>query len=554
MPAVCVWAPSCSSKSKRTVDVLPELQHCFRRPPLRAPLCASHLKAYHLMRKQVQLCLRRERGAQIFSRALNTLLTHTDKISDPRSRRKPSYSFLTVILQMALSVACEKHLALRDEQSVTYSSRAGSPPRALFAAPEPNPGSQYSSRANSVSSDPTPMDVFSQSGSYHEEPMDERESGMADIPATHLPSIDDLGLPPCCANWAVTGRHGLIMLQCTPEDARHAFEAERASGRFCMATALAELAQAIRRAAPNVPTSGDSFAAFCHSAGPACRALHEHVKAATTCGSRSERRRNRDDATVATALCMLAHAANQNATSGVLEQFGLLLEPTAKRAGILHHYGLTPSPTTMKNDRKEAALRSGHLTNQACFNARLNSIAMGSALDDYHAFDRQLEGPSLHREFRVFVVRPLAGVAAVPHLHDPSYDGGIRPGVFPECNGLNASMRPEQKQVAETVIAELKARLVGQLRLMQARPDFFLGFRTGEKVDLQQLRHRQELIAAADAVIAISDNVYDTAASQHSLADVHLASVAEGPLKSGQHYADACRNTFDETPELKKFL
>ena len=346
MPAVCVWAPSCSSKSKRTVDVLPELQHCFRRPPLRAPLCASHLKAYHLMRKQVQLCLRRERGAQIFSRALNTLLTHTDKISDPRSRRKPSYSFLTVILQMALSVACEKHLALRDEQSVTYSSRAGSPPRALFAAPEPNPGSQYSSRANSVSSDPTPMDVFSQSGSYHEEPMDERESGMADIPATHLPSIDDLGLPPCCANWAVTGRHGLIMLQCTPEDARHAFEAERASGRFCMATALAELAQAIRRAAPNVPTSGDSFAAFCHSAGPACRALHEHVKAATTCGSRSERRRNRDDATVATALCMLAHAANQNATSGVLEQFGLLLEPTAKRAGILHHYGLTPSPTT----------------------------------------------------------------------------------------------------------------------------------------------------------------------------------------------------------------
>lgn len=89
---------------------------------------------------------------------------------------------------------------------------------------------------------------------------------------------------------------------------------------------------------------------------------------------------------------------------------------------------------------------------------------------------------------------------------------------------------------------------------MQARPDFFLGFRTGEKVDLQQLRHRQELIAAADAVIAISDNVYDTAASQHSLADVHLASVAEGPLKSGQHYADACRNTFDETPELKKFL
>ena len=55
-------------------------------------------------------------------------------------------------------------------------------------------------------------------------------------------------------------------------------------------------------------------------------------------------------------------------------------------------------------------------------------------------------------------------------------------------------------------------------------------------------------------MIAISDNVYDTAASQHSLADVHLASVAEGPLKSGQHYADACRNTFDETPELKKFL
>ncbi len=59
-----------------------------------------------------------------------------------------------------------------------------------------------------------------------------------------------------------------------------------------------------------------------------------------------------------------------------------MLQPTAKKACLLHHYGLTPSPTAMKSDRKEAALWSGHLTNQACLNARLNDIAMGSALDD----------------------------------------------------------------------------------------------------------------------------------------------------------------------------
>ena len=146
-------------------------------------------------------------------------------------------------MQMALSLATDMPLSRSDEQSVTYSSRAGSPPRTRLAAPGPNPGLNLSSRTDGDSFGSAPPDFFSQSGSYHEESMDDSVPGLADIPPSHLPSIADLGLPVCCENWRVTGQHGLLMVQCTPEDARRAFEVERASGRFCMTTAFAELAQ-----------------------------------------------------------------------------------------------------------------------------------------------------------------------------------------------------------------------------------------------------------------------------------------------------------------------
>ena len=101
--------------------------------------------------------------------------------------------------------------------------------------------------------------------------------------------------------------------------------------------------------------------------------------------------------------------------------------------------------------------------------------------------------------------------------------------------------------------ADLQGALETQERLLKARPDFFLAHRLGDKVDLQQLRHHQALLEVEGA-FAISDNVYDTAASAHSLADVHLALVKEGPLKSMDNYADGVRDTIKETPHLKEYL
>ena len=60
------------------------------------------------------------------------------------------------------------------------------------------------------------------------------------------------------------------------------------------------------------------------------RALLEDLRAALTSGARTKRRRERDQSTICCALCMLAHVANQKATSGIIEQLGLVLEPSAK--------------------------------------------------------------------------------------------------------------------------------------------------------------------------------------------------------------------------------
>lgn len=373
------------------------------------------------------------------------------------------------------------------------------------------------------------------------------QTGIQDIPASDLPSIADLRLPSSCSTFTVTGRHGFVRVECFPEELAAALEVERrAATGFDMDTALGQLSARVeqfQRAGQSVPQHGPEFRALCQLAGSDAVTLYDRLVSAVERPTHSAKRKFTGEAHVAHALAVLAQAANCRANAQA-QQLGLILEPRGKKARVTSALGITPSVPTMGRARKSAELASGYLANSSCKSALQNQEPMAAAVDDYHIFVPQLTGQRLHVAYRVLVARPLPGSAIALQV-DGTCNGGIRPGVFPISDGLNRSMTRELREIVDRVVAALQSRLRETKLLLPSRPDVLRRYRGGDKVDFQELRHRQDYY----------DNIYENVpASSGSLADVQLVGLEEGPLHSMDDYMDIVATTLARTPALAEYL